>query len=74
MAKAAVMLKLSQTAAGLLVGDMEGVLASMEGLSGFSNQGCRCCYIEHLYVSYFGSRCEHVDELKSHLFLVHFSV
>ena len=34
---AAVVLKLSQTAAGLLERHMQGVLASMAGLSGFSN-------------------------------------
>ena len=39
---------------------MQGVLASMENLSSFSNQGCRCGHTEHLLVSYFGSGREHV--------------
>ena len=48
VAKAVVVLKLSQTAVELLKGHMHGVLASMANLSNFSNQGCRCCHTEHL--------------------------
>ena len=48
MEAAVVVLKWSQTAAVLLEEYMQGVLASMVGLSGFSNYGCRCCYMEHL--------------------------
>ena len=48
VAKAVVVLKWSQTAAGLLKGHMHGVLASIANLSSFSIQGCRCCHTEHL--------------------------
>ena len=48
------MLKWSQTAAVLLEGYMQGVLASMIGLDDFSSYSYRCCHMEHLWVAYFG--------------------
>ena len=53
MEAAAAVLKWRQTAAVLLEGHMQGVLASMKGLDDFSNWGYRCCHMEHLWVAYF---------------------
>ena len=47
-AAAATVLKWSQTAVVLVEGHMQGVLASMKGLDGFSNWGHRCCHMEYL--------------------------
>ena len=54
-----VVLKWSQTAVVLLEGHMQGVLASMTGLDDFSNQGCKCCHMEHLWVACFDSEYGH---------------
>ena len=59
MEAAAAVLMWSQTAAVLLGGHMQGVLASMKGLGDFSNWGYRCCHMEHLSVAYFDPRHEH---------------
>ena len=48
MEAAAAVLKWSQTAAVILGGHMQGVLASMIGLDDFSNWGYRCFHEEYL--------------------------
>ena len=48
MEVAAAVLKWSHTTAVLLVGHMQGVLASKKGLDDFFNWGYRCFHMEHL--------------------------
>ena len=59
MEAAIVVLKWSQTTAVLLKGHMQGVLASMTGLGDFSNEGYKCCHMEHLWVVCFDSEYGH---------------
>ena len=59
MEASAIVLKWCQTAAVLLKGYIQRVLAPMTGLDDFSNWGYRCCHMEHLWVAYFDSRHGH---------------